>query len=87
MNDTPRRCYIDRLTPAETAIHEAMVAVESLGADVRLTEAVTALATAKSLVADFVDGVETPRVQLHAGGFVTASDVASAVRDAVERSA
>lgn len=43
--------------PAEHAIREAIMAVEAMGADVRLTEAVNLLSAAKEKVADFVDGV------------------------------
>lgn len=61
MTDTyatiPRRCRIDLYTPAEAAIRQAMLAVEGVGADVRLTKAVTLLAEAKDMVADYVDGV------------------------------
>jgi predicted RNase H-like nuclease (RuvC/YqgF family) len=57
MNEIPRRAYIDKLTPAETAIREAVLAVEAMGADVRLTEAVILLGKARDRVADFVDGI------------------------------
>lgn len=53
-----RRDRVDHMVPAELAISAAVGAVEAAGADVRLTEAVTALHRAKGLVADFVD---TPR--------------------------
>lgn len=53
--ETPRRNRIDLNTPAEKAIYDAMQAVEKVGADVRLTEAVVLLAKAKDLVSDFVD--------------------------------
>ena len=53
--DAPRRCYLDRLTPAETAIVAAVAAVEKLPADVRLTDAVILLQQARDKVADFVD--------------------------------
>lgn len=51
----PRRCDINRYTPAEKAIREAMGAVEEMGADVLLTDAVVLLSQAKDRVADFVD--------------------------------
>jgi hypothetical protein len=51
----PRRNRLDLNTPAELAIREAMMAVESCGAHVLLTEAVTLLGKAKDLVADFVE--------------------------------
>ena len=43
------------LTPVERAIHAAIVAVETIGADVRLTAAQDLLATAFNKVADYVD--------------------------------
>ncbi len=56
--EIPRRNRLDKLTPAETAIMEAMRAVEEAGADVRLTDAVVLLGRARDRVADFVDGVK-----------------------------
>lgn len=53
-----RRAYIDKMTPAELAILEAMQLVEKMGADDRLSDAVTLLHKAKEAVADFVDKVE-----------------------------
>lgn len=55
MNDIPRRNRIDLLTPAESAIREAMLAVEQAGAHPLLTEAVELLDEAKNVVGDFVD--------------------------------
>lgn len=55
-NGVPRRNRVDLLTPAETAIREAMFAVERAGAHPLLTEAITFLAMAKDTVADFVEG-------------------------------
>lgn len=52
-----RRCDLLTMTPAEIAIRNALVAVEEMGADPRLTDAVTLLDNAKEAVADFVDGV------------------------------
>ena len=57
-NEIRRRSYIERRSPAEKAIMDAMAAVEKAGADVRLTEAVMLLDQAFNKVADFVD--ETP---------------------------
>lgn len=51
----PRRSRIDLLTPAERAIYDAVQAVESLPADVRLTDAVNLLQEAREKVADFVE--------------------------------
>lgn len=53
----PRRICIDKLTPVEKAIYDAVQAVEALPPDERLTNAVIALGKARDLVADFVDGV------------------------------
>lgn len=53
----PRRINLDKLTPAERAIHDAVQAVEALPADERLTRAVVCLQSAREYVADFVDGV------------------------------
>lgn len=53
--ELPRRCYVDRYTPAETAIREAMRYVEDAGCHQLLTEAVVLLGQAKDKVADFVD--------------------------------
>jgi len=57
MDDIPRRIRIDRLTPAERAIYDALIAVEAVGAHPLLTEAVVLLQEARSKVADYVDGV------------------------------
>lgn len=54
-NGHPRRHRLDLLTSAELAIKQAMYAVEGLGADVRLTKAVTLLSEAADHVADFVE--------------------------------
>jgi len=51
----PRRIRLDKHTPAEKAITEAMNAVEEAGCDVLLTEAVVMLAEARDKVSDFVD--------------------------------
>jgi len=53
--EIPRRNRLDLNTPAEKAIYEAIQEVEELGADVKLTEAVTLLVKAKDMVADYVD--------------------------------
>lgn len=52
----PRRACLQAYHPAETAIREAMAAVEVLGADPLLTDAVTKLMDAKNLVADWLEG-------------------------------
>ena len=51
----PRRNRLDLLTPAETAIVNAVQAVEAVGCDERLTKAVIKLGEARDLVADYVD--------------------------------
>ena len=55
----PRRIQLDKCTPAELAIQNAVWEVEKMGADVRLTNAVILLSEARDQVADFVDGVVT----------------------------
>lgn len=57
MNGTPRRIRIDKMTPAELAIRNAVGAVEDLAPDERLTRAVILLQQARELVADYVDDV------------------------------
>ena len=52
----PRRIRVDLMTPAELAIRHAMLAVENVGADVLLTDAVNLLQQAREKVADYVDG-------------------------------
>lgn len=50
-----RRCCVDRLTPAETAIRNAQVAIEGIGAHERLTKAGTLLMEARELIADYLE--------------------------------
>jgi SHS2 domain-containing protein len=57
--DYQRRIRLDLMTPAELAIYNAMLEVEKIGADKRLTEAVIKLQDARTLVADFIDGVNS----------------------------
>jgi hypothetical protein len=52
----PRRICLDKLTPAEKAIYDAIQAVEQAGAHPLLTKATLLLSEAKDAVADFVDG-------------------------------
>ena len=54
----PRRIQLEKLTPAELAIRNAVLAVEEMPADVRLTDAVVLLQKAKEKVADFVDEID-----------------------------
>ena len=51
----PRRRRIDLASPVEQKIRAAMAEVESLGADVRLTNAAIKLEEAKDLVADYIE--------------------------------
>lgn len=46
------------MVKAELAIREAMLAVEDMPPDVRLTEAGVLLEKARNKVADFVDGID-----------------------------
>lgn len=50
-----RRVFLTLLTPAEMAIHNAILSVEQIGADVKLTEVVMLLLDAKNKLADYVD--------------------------------
>lgn len=54
-NGHPRRCRIDLNIPAELKIREAGDAIEKLGCDVRLTDAVIKLQEARELVADWAE--------------------------------
>lgn len=51
----PRRMRLELNTPAELAIHNAMLEVEKIWADVKLTEAVILLQKAKNLVSNYID--------------------------------
>jgi hypothetical protein len=59
-NEIPRRAYVDRWTPAERAIKDAMGAVEEAGCHPLLTDAVNLLGQAFEKVADFVELPSTP---------------------------
>jgi hypothetical protein len=56
--EIPRRIRLDRLTPAELAIRNAMTAVEEAGAHPLLTDAVNLLHQAANKVADYVDNIK-----------------------------
>lgn len=56
-HDPLRRCDVMRMTAEEKLILEAVVAIEALGADTRLSSAVSALDRAREHLANFVDGV------------------------------
>lgn len=55
VNGIPRRNRIDLLTPAEKSIYDAMQEVEEIGADIKLTDAVTLLQQARDKVADYIE--------------------------------
>lgn len=57
MTEIPRRNRIDKFTPAERAIYDAVQAVEAMAADVRLTDAVILLQAARDSVADYIDNI------------------------------
>lgn len=57
MNTIPRRNRLDLLSPAESAIVNAVSEVEEMAADERLTAAIISLNVAREHVADFVDDV------------------------------
>ena len=57
VDQRPRRSDINQWVPAEKAIAAAMVSVEEMPADPRLTDAVVLLGKAREYVSDFVDGV------------------------------
>ena len=54
-NTIPRRAYINKMLPAELAIRTAVDAIEEMGADILLTDAVILLQQAQSKVADYID--------------------------------
>lgn len=60
-DEIPRRACMSLLTPAEHAIFAALQEVESMPADVRLTDAVVLLGAARHSVADYVDGIDKRR--------------------------
>lgn len=61
MIDALRRYDLVRLSQAERAIREAVIEVEKMPADGRLTDAVILLNAAMDSVADYIDGVGTRR--------------------------
>jgi hypothetical protein len=52
---TTRRNYLHLNEKSEMAIYDAIQEVEKLGADEKLTEAVTLLSKARDLVSDYID--------------------------------
>ena len=59
MENFPRRNQLDKCTPAELAIYDAIQKVEKVGADVGLTMAIMKLHEARELVADFIDNIKS----------------------------
>jgi hypothetical protein len=57
MNNIPRRCYIEKMHTAELAIRNAILEVEKLPADFRLTNAVGYLLEAQEEVSNYIDKV------------------------------
>jgi hypothetical protein len=55
-NTIPRRSRLDLLSTGERAVYDAVQAVEGMGADPLLTDAVVLLQQARDKIADFVDG-------------------------------
>ncbi len=58
---TPRRNRLDQNFPSEKLIYEAMISIEQLDANIKLTDAITHLQKAKDLLADYFDEVERKR--------------------------
>lgn len=76
-SDIPRRNQIDLYSRAELAIRNAMLAVESMPADVLLTEAVVMLEKAKEKVADYIDSTSRGHATCRCGepiAFAPSSD-------------
>ena len=61
-HEFPRRMRVDLMKPAELAIRNAVIEIEKMAPDVRLTNAQILLGQAKDLVSNFIDNVpsETP---------------------------
>lgn len=57
--EVPRRARVDQMCQAELKIREAMLAVEDMPADTRLTDAVVLLGQAQEKVADFIDNKQS----------------------------
>lgn len=52
-----RRNDILQMSIAEQQIVEAMASVEKMGADVRLTDAINFLQSARDKIADYIEGI------------------------------
>ena len=88
--DIPLRYRVDLYVPAQLAIREAMLAVEKMPDDSRLTDAVILLGKAFECVADFVDNVPRKEdramnmlelLRRNADNRVIAHDLVDAVKD------
>lgn len=53
----PRRCRLDLLSPVELTLAEAHDAVEAVGCDARLTDAVVLIGQARDRLADYYDDI------------------------------
>lgn len=60
----PRRQSLSHNTPAELAIRAAIDAVEIVGADVLLTDAVVLLGQAKDKLGDYVDKADPSKAEI-----------------------
>lgn len=56
--DALRRCDLHRMTELERNITDIMVKVETIGADVRLTDTVVLLNAARNRLADYEDNTK-----------------------------
>ncbi len=54
-NDISRRNRVDKMSPVELTIRDAVKQIEELGCSIGLTEAINHLHKARELVADFID--------------------------------
>lgn len=61
-NGISRRCNLQRMTPAELAIRDAMLAVEEAGAHPWLTDVVNRLGEAREQLGDYIDATEEERL-------------------------
>ncbi len=62
MNEIPRRVQFEKCTPEEHSIRNAILAVEAMGANPHLTDAVVLLGQAQNKVADFVDDIPVTQI-------------------------
>lgn len=57
----PRRNRLDLMHPAEKAIHDAVMAIEKMEADVELTNTQVLLQQAKDKLSDYLDATTPPQ--------------------------